>query len=181
MRSFLRPLPRSVTRPVSVVLVLAWIAVMAVLINRSYLQASTTLATDLARYGTAATWRGVYYRGEKIGFTVSQTVATGDGFDLEEDGRLQMSLLGATTAATLRTTAHVDKAFTVRGFEFSLDPGTGPIEVRGLIDGRRLSLDVTTPSGTRHEVRELEEPPALSQSLSRRLANGGLKTGATYQ
>ncbi|MCU1382868.1 MAG: hypothetical protein JWL71_1565 [Acidobacteria bacterium] len=154
---------------------------MAILINRSYLQASTSLAADLARYGSAATWRGVYYRGEKIGFTVSQTLATRDGFDLEEDGRLQMSLLGATTAATLRTTAHVDQAFTLRAFEFSLDPGTGPIEVRGRIDGRRLALDVKTPSGTRSEVRELDEPPALAQNLSRRLANGSLKTGAKYQ
>ena len=35
-------------------------------------------------------------------------------------------------------------------------PGTGPIEVRGRVDGRRLSLDVKTPSGTRSEVRELD-------------------------
>src|SRR3954468_4438287 len=181
MRLFLRPLPRAVTRPVSVALLLAWIAVMAVLINRSYLQASTSLATDLARYGSAAVWRGVYYRGEKIGFTVSQTVAQDDGFRLEEDGRLQMSLLGATTAATIHTTAHVDKAFTLHAFEFSLDPGTGPIEVRGTIDGRRLALDIKTPSGTRSEVRELDEPPALSLNISRRLANGGLKAGARYQ
>ncbi len=97
MRALLRPLPRAVTRPISILLVIAWIAVMAVLINRSYVQASTSLATDLARYGSAAVWRGVYYRGEKIGFTVSQTVAKDDGFHLEEDGRLQMSLLGATT------------------------------------------------------------------------------------
>src|SRR5437899_2164038 len=121
MRAFLRPLPRAVTRPVSVLLLIAWIAVMAVLINRSYLQASTRMATDLARYGSAAVWRGVYYRGEKIGFTVSQTVPQQDGFVLEEDGRLQMAMLGATTAATIRTTAHVDKAFTLRAFEFSLD------------------------------------------------------------
>src|SRR3954452_572984 len=99
MRSFLGPLPRAITRPVSVLLVIGWIAVMAMLINRSYLQASSTLATDLARYGSSAIWRGVYYRGEKIGFTVSQTVPTSAGFDLEEDGRLQMALLGATTAA----------------------------------------------------------------------------------
>ena len=181
MRSILRPLPRAVTRPLSVLLLIGWVAVMAVLINRSYLQASTNLATDLARYGSAATWRGVYYRGEKIGFTVSQTVPNDEGFDIEEDGRLQMSLLGATTAATIRTTAHVDQAFTLRAFEFSLDPGTGPIEIRGRVDGRRLSLEVKTPSGTRSEVRELEEAPALSLNISRRLANGGLKTGATYQ
>jgi hypothetical protein len=171
MRSFLRPLPRAVTRPVSVVLLMAWIAVMAVLISRSYLQASTTLAADLARYGTAATWRGVYYRGEKIGFTVSQTVATGDGFDLEEDGRLQMSLLGATTPVTIRTTADVDRDFQLRSFEFSLDPGTGPIGVRGQLDGTRLSLAVTSAGKTRTEVRELSEAPALSLNLSRRAAS----------
>jgi len=182
MRALFRPLPRAVTRPLSILMLLAWAAVMAALVNRSYLQASSaSLATELARYGSGAIWRGVYYRGEKIGFTVSQTVPNGDGFDLEEDGRLQMSMLGATTAATIRTTAHVDARFTLHAFEFSLDPGTGPIEVRGRIDGRRLTLDVKTPSGTRTETRDLEEPPALSLNLSRVLANGGLIPGARHR
>ena len=59
--TFFTPLPRSLTRPVSVLFVVAWVASMAVLVNRSYLQASAThLATDLARYGSNAQWRGVY-------------------------------------------------------------------------------------------------------------------------
>src|SRR3954467_1733558 len=173
MRALLRPLPRAVTRPVSILLLIGWAAVMALLINRSYLQASTSLATDLARYGSAAVWRGVYYRGEKIGFTVGQTTREGGGFQLEEGGRLQMALVGATTPATIRTTAHVDAAFTLHAFEFSLDPGTGAIEVRGTLNGRKLTLEVRTPSSSRREERELDEPPALSLSLSRRLANGG--------
>lgn len=178
----LRPLSRAVTRPLSALVLVAWIAVMGVLVNRSYLQASSaTLATDLARYGSAAEWRGVYYRGEKIGFTVSQTVPKDDGFELQEDGRLQMSLLGATTAATIHTVARVDSDFALRSFEFSLDPGTGPVAVRGQVAGRRLALSVTTASGTREEDRELAEPPALSLNLSRRLANGGLKAGARYE
>jgi hypothetical protein len=123
----------------------------------------------------------VYYRGEKIGFTVSQTVPTADGFDLEEDGRLQMALLGATTAATIHTTAHVDARFALRGFEFSLDPGTGPVEVRGTLAGKHLTLDVNTKSGSHRDERELEEPPALGLSLSRRLASGGLVPGARHQ
>ena len=176
----LRPLPRAITRPISLLVLIAWAATMAALVNRSYLQASANLATDLARYGSAATWRGVYYRGEKIGFTVSQTLPKDDGFQLDEDGRLQMSLLGATTAATIHTTAIVDASFALRSFEFSLDPGTGPITVRGRLDGLTLTLDVTTSSGTRTEVRELDEPPALSLNLSRRLANAGLVAGARH-
>src|SRR5678810_1028764 len=136
MPSFLRPLPRALTRSVSLLVLLAWVVAMAALINRSYLQASTaSLATDLARYGSTAVWRGVYYRGEKIGFTVSQTTRTDDGFELQEDGRLQMLLLSQDTAARIHTTARVDSSFTLRSFEFSLDPGTGPIEVKGTVDG----------------------------------------------
>jgi len=182
MRPFLRPLPRSVTRPFSILLIVAWVVAMAALVKRSYLQASSsTLATDLARYGSAAVWRGVYYRGDKIGFTVSQTVPKDDGFELQEDGRLQMSLLGATTAASIRTTAQVDDAFALKSFVFSLDPGTGPLEIHGRLDGRRLSLEIKTESGTRTDVRELDEPPAISLNLSRRLANGGLVVGARHR
>jgi hypothetical protein len=167
---------------VSFLVLAAWVGVIAVLINRSYIQASSAnLATDLARYGSEATWRGVYYRGEKIGFTVSQTVPTDDGFELQEDGRLQMSLLGAISAATLHTTARVDSNFALRSFEFSLDPGTGPVSVTGQMNGLRLTLRITTTSGTRTDERELAEPPALSQSLARRLANGGLVAGARHQ
>jgi hypothetical protein len=181
MRALIRPLPRAVTQAVSLLVLGLWALSIGVLVDRAYLQAaSANLATDLARYGSAAAWRGVYYRGEKIGFTVSQTVADGDGFELQEDGRLQMALLGATTAATMRTRAHVDGAFTLRAFEFSLDPGTGAVDVRGRLDGRRLTLTVTTPSGTRSEERVLDEPPALSLNLSRRLANGGLVAGARH-
>ena len=185
----LRPLPRFVTRPLKVVVLIAWVASMAVLVNRSYLQASpASLATDLARYGSTAVWKGVYYRGEKIGFTVSQTIRTEEGFELQEDGRLQMMLLGATTAAALRTTARVDQNFALQSFEFSLDPGTGAVEVRGAIAGptraggaHRLTLWVTSGGSTRAEQRDLAEPPVLSQNLSRVLADGGLGAGKRHK
>ena len=170
--AILKPLPRAVTRPVSILILVAWVASMGALVNKSYLQAaSTNLATDLARYGSNAEWRGVYYRGDKIGFTVSQTVPTDEGFELQEDGRLQMSLLGATTAAAIHTAALVDANFALRSFEFSLDPGTGPIEVRGTIDGTHLTLDVKTPSGTRREELLMDAEELRRVWILRRVLN----------
>jgi transglutaminase-like putative cysteine protease len=177
-----RALPRSVTRPLSALVLVAWAATMAALVNRSCVQASASnLATDLARYGSTAQWRGVYYRGEKIGFTVSQTLPAADGYELQEDGRLQMSLLGATTAATLRTRARVDRAFALRDFEFSLDPGTGPLHVSGTVDGPTLRLSITSSGQTRTQDLTLGEAPVLVQSLARRLAAEGLKAGAVHR
>ena len=196
--TLLTPLPRTVTRPISFLILAAWVGVMGMLVHRTYVQAaSPNLAIDLARYGSAAIWRGIYYRGEKIGFTVSQTVPTEEGFELQEDGRLQMTLLGASSAATLHTVARVDRGFALRSFEFSLDPGTGAIEVRGTVEGGvvksgaaaggtaengpRLVLAITTRSGTRTDTRELTDVPVLSLNMSRLLANGRLTPGSTHQ
>lgn len=180
--NLLRPLPRGVTRPLSAAVVLAWGATMAVLVHRSWTDASAAnLATDFARYGTAAEWRGIFYRHEKIGFTVSETVRTDDGFEIREDGRLQMSLIGAQTAVALRTTARVARDFTLQSFDFSLDPGTGGTRVRGEVDGRRVHLTVSSASGTRTEDRDLLAPPVLAVNLPRRLADAGLRQGARYE
>jgi transglutaminase-like putative cysteine protease len=177
----LRPLPRAVTRPISVVVLIAWAGTLAVLVKRTYVEASSiNLATDLARYGSNAQWRGIYYKGEKIGFSVGQVDPKADGFELQEDGRLQMTLFGAVAPVRIRTTALVDRAFAVRSFDFLLDPGTGPTTVRGVVEGRRLTLTVTTTGGTTSEVRELTEPPILSVSLGRRLAGAGLVAGTRY-
>ena len=176
-----RPLSRRVTRPLTFVVFCAWVPTMVLLVQRSCVAAaSTSLASDFARYGTSAEWRGVYYRNEKIGFTVSQTIPKGDGFQLQEDGRLQMSLLGARNVVAIRTRADVDKDFAVRSFDFSLDPGTGGTTVRGTINGRRLHLTVSTASGTHDEDRDLADTPVLALNLARRLADAGLTPGARY-
>jgi transglutaminase-like putative cysteine protease len=178
----LRPLPRRLTRPLALFVLAGWVATMGLLAQRAYVEASTAnLATDLARYGATAQWRGIYHKGEKIGFSVSQIDQRPDGFDLQEDGRLQMTLFGAVTPVRLRTAARVDRTFVLQSFEFLLDPGTGPTTVRGTMAGTRLSLDITTAAGTTTDVRELDEAPVLSVSLGRRLAGGGLTAGAQHR
>jgi transglutaminase-like putative cysteine protease len=176
-------MPRRIARAGSLVALAAWVVTMGIVLNRAYLQArSFNLATDLAQYGSAAEWRGVYYRGEKIGFTVDQTTPTADGFELQEDARLKMSLLGATSAAMIRTSAQLDRAFVLRSFEFSLDPGTGPVKVSGRVSGKHISLMITTPSGgTQTEERDLADVPVLSVNLPRRLAALGFKPGTEQQ
>jgi len=184
----IRPLPPSITTPLSWFVLLAWVVTIGMLVNRTYIQAAPgTLATDLARYGPTAVWKGVYYRGEKIGFTVSQTTRLDDGFELQEDGTLQMVLLGQDSAAIIRTRATVDPQFALRSFEFSLDPGTGAIEVRGSIEAEpaggglpRLTISTTSAGATRTETRELEQVPVLAMNLPRQLANGRLSPGSRH-
>jgi transglutaminase-like putative cysteine protease len=172
------PVPRRAANVVSALVLLAWVVNMGVLARRAFSSSPVALAADLAGYTPAAQWRGIYYRGEKIGFSVGQTMPVDDGYEMREDGRLQMTLLGATTAVRLSGRARVDRAFRLRRFSFSLDPGTGPTEVSGTLEnGTRLVLSVRTPSGERTETRDLPEPPSLALNLPRVLAARGLAPG----
>ena len=158
-------------------MVLAWVVQMGFLLRATLRGSPVALAADLARYGSSAQWKGVYYRGEKIGFAVGQTTPTEDGYELREEGRLQMNLLGATTAAHLTTVARVDREFALRSFSFALDPGTGPTEISGTVDGKNLDLRIRTSRGERTERQTLDASPTLQLNLSRRLAAQGLHEG----
>ena len=179
---FLRPLPSSLSRLSAPIILGVWVVQMGFLLRSVEREAhGASLAADLARYGSSAQWRGIYLRGEKIGFSVTQTSPLGDGYEIEEDGRLRMLLLGMTTVTRLRSVARVDHEFALNSFSFSLDPGTGAVEISGRVDGRRLLLSFHTSSGTREEVRDLPERPALSLNLTRQLVSAGLKTGRRFE
>ena len=178
----LRPLPRRVTRPLSLLVLVAWTATMGVLVKRTYLEASSaTLATDLARYGANAQWRGIYYKGEKIGFSVGQVGPTPTGFELQEDGRLQMTLFGAVSPV-----AHPH----IRARRSRVRPAIVRVSAR-LRNGphnrprgaRRKALDADGLDRRRHDQRstELDELPVLSINLGRRLAGAGLVAGVRHQ
>ncbi len=178
----LHPISRSLSRLLTILVLVAWLTQMGVLVKRAYLEAGpASLAADLAQYGAGAQWKGVYYHGAKIGFFATQTKESGDGFEIREDGRLQLLLLGMTSAARVQTIVDVDRSFTLRAFSFSLDPGTGKVEVSGRVIGRNLELAIHNASGTRRETRVLEEAPALSLNLARQLALNRLKVGARFQ
>ena len=177
--SLLRPLPRPLSRALTVAILIAWTLQMGWLLRTA--AARSTLSGDLSRYGTSAHWKGIYYRGEKIGFSVSETVPAAEGYELREEAQIEMTLLGSSSPARMVTTAHVDQDFNLRDFTFSLDPGTGPILIDGRIDGLRLELGITTGGERRTEVRELSEPPNLSLNLPRRLAAAGLEPGRTLE
>ena len=92
-----------------------------------------------------------------------------------------MSLFGATTSTAIQTSARVNRDFQLQAFDFSLDPGTGPIKVHGDVEAKRLILAVTTSAGVRVEQRDLIDRPELTLNMSRRLASGGLVAGRRHQ
>jgi hypothetical protein len=97
---------------------------MAALVNTSYVQASTNLATDLARYGSSADGAASIAT-RRSAYTVSQTIAGDDGLGCRRTAGCNVAARPRRRRRCVRP--RVDRAFALRSFEFSLDPGTGAI------------------------------------------------------
>ena len=151
------PCPARLARVLSALVLVAWVGQMGLLVRRAWSSSSVALAADLAAYGPSAQWRGIYYRGEKIGFSVGQT--TPDRGRLRDprgrpaaDDAARRDDRGPPQQPGARSTAPSTSGA-------SRSPSTrapGPTEVSGTLDGtapRRST--VRTPSGERTETREL--------------------------
>ena len=175
-------LPKGLQAPLTLITLLAWVGAMGLVARRATEQTALALTSDLAAYGERARWSGIYYRGEKIGFSVSQVTERSGGFKLQEDGQMLLTLMGATTASKLHTEVNVDPQYALQDFTFSLDPGTGPIGIRGVLEApKRLAVKITSASGEKSRTFELKDPPVLSLNLPKRLLAMGLTEGARHQ
>lgn len=157
---------------------------MVFVVRKATEQTALALTSDLAAYGERARWSGIYYRGEKIGFSVSQmTERPEGGFKLQEDGQMVITLMGDPIASKLKTEVNVDAEYALQNFSFSLDPGTGPIAIKGSLENpTRLLIKVASPGGgERTRTIDLKEPPVLSLNLPKRILAMGLTEGARHQ
>ncbi len=186
MTFWFKPVPRSISRPLSFAVMVVWIGVMVVLVNRSYAQGSGNLATDLARYGSSAQWRGVYYRGEKLGFTVSQTVPF-DGGDRRRRRRVRAA--GGRAAADVAARRAYDHH---AAHDRASQSGVRAAVIRVLARSRNrpdrdwrqssaiwtCTISITSARPHAHaKCARLAERPMLSLNLVRRLADEGLDAG----
>ena len=175
-------LPKGLQAPLTLITLVAWVGAMGLVVRKATEQTALALTSDLAAYGERARWSGIYYRGEKIGFSVSQVTERTGGFKLQEDGQMLLTLMGATTASKLHTEVNVDPQYVLQDFTFSLDPGTGPIGIRGVLEApKRLAVKITSASGEKSRTFELKDPPVLSLNLPKRLLAMGLTEGARHQ
>ena len=83
---------------------------MVLVVRKATEQTALALTSELAAYGERARWSGIYYRGEKIGFSVSQMTERPGGFKLQEDGQMLITLMGDSIASKLHTEVNVARA-----------------------------------------------------------------------
>ena len=125
-------------------------------------------------------WWGVYYRGDKIGFT-SQTIEPDrDGYLLRDDSLLRLNLLGTTQRALTRLAMNVDKEWVLKDFSFELQSNDMRFRSRGKIVPGKLHLEVESADHTSTQQIALTQPPYLAAALKPLVATQQLEPGKEH-
>jgi len=125
-------------------------------------------------------WWGVFYRGEKIGYSAQTIAPEPGGYRVRSSSLLRLNLLGTvqTVRSRLMTVAAPD--WTLREFDFELDSNNVRFKVRGKISAGRLELE--TDSGDNRAKSELpiRQPPYLAFAIRPYIVTQNLEPGREH-
>lgn len=168
----------------TVLVVVLWIGMVAVLVQKQVPQHSTPL-TELAELPPGASrereeWFGVFQSGQKIGYSHRVVARTEGGYSFHEDSSFTLAMLG--TVQNLQTTlaAETDASYGLESFRFGLISPAASFAASGKNEGKRLVVRYG-PSGSESQLEiPLTEPIHLPSTLRPRLVRSDAPPGTRY-
>ena len=129
---------------------------------------------------TSQEWWGVYYHGEKIGFTSQSIEPNQHGYELRDESLLRLNLLGTTQRASTRLNMTVDKEWVLKDFDFELLSNDVRFQSRGKVIPGQLHLEIESAGHTSKQIIALTQPPYLAAALKPLVATQQLEPGKEY-
>ena len=182
-------------RFLSIAIVSMWLGLLGLHISRSYARSEASTLIDLSASSGSIftgftgeaelTQRGVFYRGERIGYIRERLTPLENGYRAEQSGEFTLKLLGRERQMKMEGTATTGSRGELRTFKFQLTTSSrcSPFAttVLGRVDGDQLELTIRSSRSERTETRTLDEPILLPLNLYYSLASNGWTSGETYR
>lgn len=167
---------------IGLAVVVFWCVMNLLLIKRQLWVAPPPLfvsATEAPKEASQEWW-GVYYHGEKIGFTSQGIEPNQNGYHLRDESLLRLNLLGTTQRASTRLAMDVDKEWVLRAFDFELLSNDVRFQSRGKVVPGQLRLEVESAGHrSKHDIA-LTQPPYLAAALKPLVATQQLEPGKEH-
>lgn len=99
---------------VKLTILIVWLVMLGLLIERTYLRPSTVIALDaITEEGvrTGDEWAGIYQQGRKIGYAHTSVMREADTYHLLEEAELNLLVLGQVQHVKTVTNSYTTKTF----------------------------------------------------------------------
>lgn len=169
---------------IKTVILLFWLVMMGLLIERTYLRPASVVALDIVTeegIKTGDEWFGIYQKGRKIGHAHTQTRVEGDTYHVFEESTMDVLALERVQRVSTVINAYTTKTFMLKYFDFTLRSGVSTMDIKGAVVGKQLVVDIITGGETRKERFPLKEPIYLTPNIRPAVVRLGLEPGKRYR
>ncbi len=168
----------------SILIILVWLVMLGLLIERTYFRPTTVIALDAITeegLGSADEWFGIYQLGKKVGYAHTQINPETETYHLIEESEMDILALGAVQHVKTKINSYTTKNFLLKYFDFIMQSEMTAVKVKGAVLGKKLVLDIDTGGTRRTERIQLSSPPYLSPTIKPAILLMGLETGRQYR
>lgn len=174
----------SIFRLMRPIIIIFWIFMMGVLIQKSYFSSYDDYIQPSYAAGQLRPkeeWMGIYWGSDKVGYTVSKIKKKIGGYEIFEQALMDLTVMGTQQRIDTQVTSQVDDNFTLKSFEFRLFSNLFTFEANGKIRGNELHVEISSGGSINHSVIPLKEIPCLASSLKPLILAQGLAVGKRFR
>ncbi|MEK7789494.1 MAG: transglutaminase-like domain-containing protein [Planctomycetota bacterium] len=121
-------------------------------------------------------WMGLYYKGEKTGYSYRKVEKMADGYKISEQMKMKLNVMNVLKDIETFTGAYLDSDLKLKSFDFMLNSDV-TMNIKGRVDGKNLKVSMETAGTKSEQVIALKDDPSLNLSLIPNILDGGIKTG----
>ena len=92
-------------------------------------------------------WMGLYYKGEKTGYSYRKVEKMADGYKISEQMKMKLNVMNVLKDIETFTCAYLDSDLKLKSFDFMLNSDM-TMNIKGRVDGKNLKVSMET-AGTK--------------------------------
>jgi len=163
-----------------ILIILFWGLMAFFLIKRIHLVPEIQ-PVEFEQVQDSETWMSVYFKGQKIGYSVQSLTKVEKGYVVDQKSYLRLNLMGLVQDVRTLTSAQLNPAMGLRSFNFFLSAGPIRYQLSGTLSGLMLELTHVTPGYKGKNNIVLKEVPRLAAGLMPYLIQKGLEKGQRFK
>src|SRR5258706_2146424 len=125
-------------------------------------------------------WWGVYFHGEKIGYSSQKITPEPGGYNVKSASVLRLNILETTQTVASRLEMSADGQWAMKRFDFELDSNHVRFGARGAFAAGKLSLVVDSGGHRTESEIAIRQPPYLLAALKPYIVTQDLEPGKEH-
>jgi hypothetical protein len=165
-----------------VAIVLFWCLMNVLLLKRQLAAPAPEIAVAAVSAITEPLdeWWGVYFHGEKIGYSSQKITPESGGYNVQSSSVLRLNIMETTQTVVSRLEMSADSEWALKRFDFQLESNNVRFHARGEFAAGKLRIEIDS-GGNRTETEIVSrQPPYLLAALKPYLATRDLEPGKDH-